>query len=77
MGKKRIMLLISPSSFRDELVLQLGQKGFETIIAKGAFDALDNIKKYSIDKVVTQLNLPQFDGLELILAIKDLNRNFE
>lgn len=66
------MLAMRPSVFRDDLVNQLGNKGFEVIIASEGNSALDKIRKYSVDALVTQLNLPQFDGFELILNLRDM-----
>lgn len=60
------------STFRDELIHQLGHEGFEIIIALDGTQALNKVRKHSIDAVVTQLNLPQMDGLELILNLRDL-----
>ena len=66
------MLAMRPSVFRDDLVNQLGNKGFEVIIASEGNSALDKTRKYSVDALVTQLNLPQFDGFELILNLRDM-----
>ena len=72
MNKLKIMLAMRPSVFRDDLVNQLGNKGFEVIIASEGNSALDKTRKYSVDALVTQLNLPQFDGFELILNLRDM-----
>jgi len=72
MNKARIAVVMNYFAFRDDLVHQLGHEGFEVIIANEVAQALNKIRKYSVNGIITQLNLPQFDGLELILNLRDL-----
>ena len=72
MNRTRIMLVMTSTNFRDDLIMQLVNEGFEIILASGGYDALNKLRKYSVDQIVTQINLSQYDGLELILNIRDL-----
>lgn len=72
MNKTRVMVAMAPTAFKDDLIIKMGHEGFEVISASGGHEALEKLRKYSVDEIVIQLNLPQFDGLELILNIRDL-----
>jgi DNA-binding response OmpR family regulator len=58
--------------FRDDLVHQLGYGGFDVTVTSDSNYALNIIHKCYFDSVITQLYLPQFDGLELILNLQDM-----
>lgn len=64
---------MTPTAYRDELIMQMGYEGFELIIVSEGQEALKKLKTNSLDGIVTQLALPQYDGLELILNIRDLH----
>ena len=72
MNRTKIMLVMEPIAFRDKLIMQMGHEGFEVYVASSGHEALNKLRECSVDEIVTQLNLPQFDGLELILNIRDL-----
>ena len=63
------------SSFRDELVHLLGHEGYEVIVCSELNQIIQKIRKNKINAVVTQLNFPEFDGLELILNLRDFHLN--
>lgn len=64
---------MTPTAYRDELIIQMGYECFELIIVSEGQEALKKLKTNSLDGIVTQLELPQYDGLELILNIRDLH----
>ena len=64
---------MTPSVYRDELIMQMGYEGFELFIVSEGQEVLKKLKTNSFDMIVTQLELPQYDGLELILNIRDLH----
>lgn len=72
MNKTRVLLVMEPTAFRDDLMIRMWHEGFEVVLASGGLEALDKLRKYSVDEIVTQLDLPQIDGLELILNIRNL-----
>jgi DNA-binding response OmpR family regulator len=73
MGRIKIMLVMTPTAYRDELIMQMGYEGFEMIITSEGHDALKKLRKNLLDVIVIQLTLPEYDGLELILNIRDLH----
>jgi len=72
MNKTRVLLVMKPTAFRDELMVGMGHEGFEVVLASEGLEALDILRKYSVNEILTQLDLPQVDGLELILNIRNL-----
>jgi CheY-like chemotaxis protein len=72
MNDKNILLAMKASVFRDDLIFMMGTEGFHIDTASNGSDAFEKIKQYTIDGVVTELDLPQWDALELVLSIRDL-----
>jgi DNA-binding response OmpR family regulator len=75
MHKMKIIITMYSSSFRDELVHLLGHEGYEVFVCSDCYQTLQLIRKNKINAIVTQLNFPEFDGLELILNLRDLRIN--
>ena len=72
MHKLKIMITMIASSFRDELVHLFGHEGYEVIVCSNCYQTIQLIRRNKINAIVTQLNFPEFDGLELILNLRDL-----
>jgi len=52
-------------------------EGYETITAKDGLEAKEILGKHHVDLMVTDLHMPNIDGLELIQHIRnDLKRTF-
>jgi DNA-binding NtrC family response regulator len=75
MDKLKIIITMNSSSFRDELVHLFGHEGYEVIVCSNYYQTIQLIRKNRINAIVTQLNFPEFDGLELILNLRDLRIN--
>lgn len=72
MNQKRILLAMNPTRLHDDLTYQLQHHNFEVIHATDGSRATMQIRRYPLDMVILEMNLPRFDGLELILNIKDM-----
>ena len=75
MDKLKIIITMDSSSFRDELVHLLGHEGYEVIVCSNCYQTIQLIRKKKINAIITQLDFPEFDGLELILNLRDLRIN--
>lgn len=71
MGKK-IMTVDDSSSVRQMVGLTLKGAGYEVVEAVDGKDALTKLKASPVDMVVTDLNMPNMDGITLIKELRAL-----
>ena len=74
-GKKKCILLIDD----DRLVLKsisrfLNMHGYTLIVAQNGREALEKIKKECCDLIITDIRMPEMDGIETIKKIRELSR---
>ena len=68
---KSILVVDDSETVRQVLQLTLGNAGFRVTEAVDGLDALEKIKEMkALDMVITDLNMPNIDGLELIKNIR-------
>jgi two-component system chemotaxis response regulator CheY len=67
---KRIMTVDDSSVVRQILRKTLSEAGYDVIEAIDGVDALEKISKDPVDMVVTDLNMPNMIGVELIKNIR-------
>lgn len=69
MGRKVLTVDDSPT-IRQALQIALEEAGYEVLEATDGVEALRTLEIESIDMVVTDLNMPNMNGVELIRAIR-------
>lgn len=69
--KKQILIVDDSSTTRKLISLYLKIAGYNVISAINGIDALEKLAKTQVDLVITDLNMPQMDGLELIKSIRE------
>ncbi|MGE3681386.1 MAG: sigma-54-dependent transcriptional regulator [Bdellovibrionales bacterium] len=69
--KSRILVVDDEESIREFLEIMLRKEGFEVTCAEDGQKALDLIKKKSFDMVISDLQMPNMTGIELLKNIKD------
>lgn len=62
---KRILSVDDSSSLRQMVGLVLRGSGYEVVEAFDGVDALSKIKGRQVDLILTDINMPQMDGIEL------------
>ena len=67
---KRIMTVDDSSAVRKVLNMALSGAGYEVVEAEDGLDALDKLQQFSIDLLVTDLNMPNLDGIGLIKEVR-------
>jgi len=67
---KTIMTVDDSASIRQMVSFTLSQAGYEVIEAVDGKDALSQMTGASVNMVITDLNMPNMDGIELIKAIR-------
>lgn len=67
---KTIMTADDSNSIRQMVNFTLKQSGYEVIEAKDGKDALSKIGSSIINMLITDLNMPNMDGIELIRHVR-------
>ncbi len=69
-GRKRLLVVDDSPLTRELLVALLEAVGYEIEQAADGVEALDRLDQVSVDAIVTDLEMPRMDGLELTRRIK-------
>jgi two-component system chemotaxis response regulator CheY len=70
MMKKVILVADDSPSIRKFVSFALAAKGFEIISAGDGMEALEKLPKENVNLIITDLNMPNVDGFELIKSIR-------
>jgi len=73
---KTVMIIDDSSTVRKFVTFTLKMKGFDVITAIDGFDALEKMPAEGVDLIITDLNMPNMNGYELIVNIKE-NESFK
>ncbi|MCB9500439.1 MAG: response regulator [Deferribacteres bacterium] len=69
---KTIMTVDDSASIRQMVAFSLKQAGYNVIEAVDGADALNQLATKSIDMLVTDLNMPNVNGVELIRQVRKM-----
>ncbi len=69
--KSRILVVDDEESIREFLEIMLRKEGYEVTCAEDGAVAVDLLKKKSFDLVISDLQMPNMTGLELLKHVKD------
>ena len=75
MKKKKILVVDDEQDVRETLESVLAKLDYDPLVAAGGKEALDIIRKNKIDIVLSDLYMPEMDGIELLKRVKTENRN--
>lgn len=67
---KCILVVDDSETVRQVLQLALGNAGYKVVEAEDGFDALEKLSVVPVDMLITDLNMPNMDGLELIKKVR-------
>ncbi len=67
---KTILVVDDSASMRQMIVFTLQSAGYETVEGVNGRDGLDNADKQAVDLVITDLNMPEMDGITLIKELR-------
>ena len=67
---KKIFIVDDSSTVRQVLRLTLENAGFQTIEAADGAEALAKLDGETFDMMITDLNMPNIDGIDLIKALR-------
>lgn len=69
--KPRILAVDDEESIREFLEIMLKKEGYEVTTAEDGAQAMDLLKKKSFDMVISDLQMPNVTGMELLKHVKD------
>ncbi|HOX17043.1 MAG TPA: response regulator [Spirochaetales bacterium] len=70
---KRILIIDDSAAIRQSITYILNQEGYETIEAKDGQEALDMLPTLdAIDLIITDVNMPNLDGISFIRKAREL-----
>jgi two-component system chemotaxis response regulator CheY len=72
---KTIMTVDDSSSIRLMVCFTLQENGYNVVEACDGKDALQKTNTAQIDLIITDLNMPNMDGIELIKCVRSDNKN--
>ena len=69
----RILIVDDEQSMRELLSILLRKEGYEVVTAENGANALKAVQREIFDLVITDLKMPQFDGMALLRSVKDVS----
>lgn len=66
----RILIVDDDDALRGAIARFLGRAGYEVEEADNGHAALRTIERKSVDLVVTDINMPEMDGIEIVMALR-------
>jgi response regulator receiver protein len=69
---KKILIVDDSESIREVVSFTLENEGFEVLIANDGTDALKFLDGREIDMIITDLHMPEMDGITLIKHVREM-----
>ena len=70
MADKKILAVDDSLSIRKSLSFILGEEGYEVVEAEDGADALEKAQADKFSLIITDINMPRMDGIELTKQIR-------
>lgn len=67
---RNVLIVDDSATVRQVLKMTLFGAGYQIVEAADGLDALDCLYKNEIDMLITDLNMPRMDGIELITRVR-------
>ncbi len=72
-----ILVIEDDSSIRSAINILLSRKGYTVIEAKNGREGVGILQKFGVDLVITDIFMPNMDGLEVIRSIRKTNKELK
>ena len=69
--KKKILTVDDSPSIREMVRLTLEDAGYDVIEAEDGLDALKQLQSNKVDMLLSDLNMPKMDGIELVRKVRE------
>ena len=73
--KPRILIVDDELSMREMLRIVLRRDGYEVMIAENGRDAIDQLRRASVDLLLSDIKMPDMTGVEVLRVAKEVNRD--
>lgn len=73
---KKILVVDDSSSMRHLINFTLSQDGYDVVEAIDGKDALSKLEDIAVDLIISDLNMPRLNGLDLIRNVRKSNHRF-
>ena len=70
---KKILIVDDSESIREVVSFTLENEGFEVLVANDGTDALKFLDGREIDMIITDLHMPEMDGITLIKHVRAMD----
>jgi CheY-like chemotaxis protein len=70
--KKRILVVDDEELITKSLLKLLGAQGYEVTVVRNGKEAIEKIKDSEFDLIISDVRMPDLDGVETIKQIRDL-----
>lgn len=68
---RQILVVDDSATVRKFVSVSLGMQGFNVVTASDGMDALEKLPLSKFDLIITDLNMPNMDGFELIKSLRE------
>ena len=72
-GKKKVLIAEDEVMVRELLTSYLERRGMQVVAASNGREALEEFRKDHFDLILSDVKMPELSGLQLLVAIKDIN----
>ena len=69
---KTILIVDDSASMRQLVSFTIKEAGFDVLVAENGKDALGKLGGVKVDMVITDLNMPEMDGITLIKSLRGM-----
>ncbi len=73
MAAGRIFIVDDEESIREFFEIMLKREGYEVLTASNGAQALEVLKKQAVDLIISDIQMPELSGLELLTKVKELD----
>jgi two-component system response regulator PilR (NtrC family) len=74
-AKPRILIVDDEPSMREMLRIVLRRDGYDVLVAENGREAIEALKQERIDLLLSDIRMPDVNGVEVLRAAKELNRD--
>jgi len=69
----KILVVDDEESIREFFEIMLKREGYQVLTVANGREALEQLKKHSVDLVITDIQMPELSGMELLSSIREMD----